>query len=90
MSLGEEDQLAVETGLAYSCVWWISLAGAFLRSGTVNCEGLENCLGTGVILLKFEENCTWAEQRGMMSRNWQGVGRVHMVTEAAYGSDSLS
>lgn len=60
------------TGQVYKCVARVSLAGAFLQSGSVNCEGLrmmEGCLGKRG-MLKFEEQCTWAEKRGKMSRGW--------------------
>lgn len=60
------------TGQVYKCVARVSLAGAFLPSGIVNWEGLrmmESCLGVRG-MLKFEEQCTWAENRGKMSRGW--------------------
>lgn len=85
MFLGEEDQPGVETGQACSFAGWISLAGAYLRSGSVNREGLGgvgSCLGIDGMLLKFEEKCIWEEQSGKMSRGQQEE-KICMVTRAA-------
>ena len=57
----------------YKCVARVSLAGNFLPSGSINCERLrmmESCLGVRGMLLKFEEQSTWAENRGKRSRGW--------------------